>query len=126
MPCIVWTVIVHSKIIPDYASVPKRFFFFYLHTTALHMCTGVFHPISLTVIHQNILSSCGWWCNSSSCLLLTHHHLHISFHVTHHNLSSQCHVFLHMHQTTSTKPWGSVLIEHPPPLGHQGMACNHP
>ena len=83
-----------------------RLFLSSLHTTILHMCAGVF-SFRLTHYHSsNIFLSCRGWCNSSSlsssytppsaCV--------ISYHSP--QLSSQCHVFLHMHKTTSTKSWG--------------------
>ena len=68
--------------------------------TCAHVC---FIPSHSPSFIKNILLSCSWWCNSSSlsssytppstCV--------ISYHSS--QLSSQCHVFLHMHKTTSTK-----------------------
>ena len=89
-----------------------RLFLSSLHTAILCMCAGVF-SFHLTHCHSsNILLSHGWWCNSSSlsssytppstCV--------ISYHSP--QLSSQCHMFLHTHKTTSTKSWGLGFIEH--------------
>ena len=74
-----------------------------------HVCFIPSHSLSFI---KNILLSCGWWCNSSSlsssytppsaCI--------ISYHSS--QLSSQCHMFLHMHKTTCTKSWGLGFIEH--------------
>ena len=84
-----------------------RFFLSSLHTTILCMCAGVFSFHLTHYCSSNIFFSlCGWWCNSSSlsssytppsaCV--------ISYHSP--QLSSQCHMFLHMHKTTRTKLWG--------------------
>ena len=61
----------------------RKFIFFFPHTI---ICTC--HLISLIIIHL-YSSSCRQWCNSS-CLLLTHHPLHISFHIIHHNFPITC------------------------------------
>ena len=60
-----------------------KFSFLYLHTTVLCMCAG---GVSFHLTHH-CSSKCsllyGWWCESSSYLLLTHHHPHVSSHLTH-------------------------------------------
>ena len=84
-----------------------RLFLSSLHTTILHMCAGVF-SFHLTHYHlSNIFLSCGWWCNSSS--LSSSYTPPSTCAISYHSpqLSSQCHMFLHMHKTTSTKSWGS-------------------
>ena len=80
---ILQTVLIHTKTIPTYTFFFVNFLFLLAHHHLVHVCWWCFIPShSLSFILYS--SSCRWWCNSS-CLLLTHHPPHISFHITHHN-----------------------------------------
>ena len=78
----------------------RLFLFLLTHHHLAHVCFILSHSLSFIKI---FFHHYGWWCNSSSlsssytppstCV--------ISYHSS--QLSSQCHVFLHMHKTTSTK-----------------------
>ena len=78
----------------------RLFLFLLTHHHLAHVC---FIPSHSPSFIKNTSLSCGWWCNSSSlsssytspstCV--------ISYHSS--QLLSQCHMFLHMHKTTSTK-----------------------
>ena len=87
------------------------FFFFFIGNFSFSTCT----PSSYTCAHvcfipshspsfiKNILSLCRWWCNYSS--LSSSYTPPSTRVISYHSpqLSSQCHMFLHMHKTTSTK-----------------------
>ena len=91
---ILWTILIHSKTIPNYAFFQVNFSFSAYTQSSCACALVVFHSISLIIIHQNILhhadggvgnSSPSSYTPSSACVTSSHSS---SFIHTHHHTDS--------------------------------------